>query len=223
MPDYLLKATSLAVAYARERSDAEVLPEDLLLGALHATAKLGIVTFGPLTLDLTAIASAPRKGPAGGGGSPGPRYSTETTEIFDRAAALARADDESKMRLVHLLAAVGTDNSELMREQMSKYDFDDAAWRAALAEWDRELSSNGGSADHPQAASVMSVDAAAAALGVHAQTIRSYIRSGKLPAYRIAGERAIRILGTDLYGLLEPLEPNDPAADDDSDQPVTPT
>ncbi len=68
----------------------------------------------------------------------------------------------------------------------------------------------------------MSVDAAATALGVHTQTIRGYIRTGKLPAYRIAGERAIRILGTDLYGLLEPLELNDPA-NEDSDQPTTPT
>ena len=222
MRDYLLKGTSLAVAYARDRSDAAVHPEDLLLGALHATAKLGIVRFGPLTLDLTAIALAPPDGAAGRGGSQGPRYSTETAEIFDRAAGLAHADGESKMRLVHLLAAFGTDNSELMREQMSKYGFDDAEWRAGLAEWDRELSSNGDPANHPPAASVMSVDAAATALGVHAQTIRGYIRSGKLPAYRIAGERAIRILGTDVFGLLEPLEPNDPA-DDDSDQPTTPT
>ena len=52
----------------------------------------------------------------------------------------------------------------------------------------------------------MSVDEAAEALGVHQQTIRGYIRTGKLAAFRIAGERAIRVYASDLYGLLEPLE-----------------
>jgi len=43
-------------------------------------------------------------------------------------------------------------------------------------------------------------------LGIHIQTIRGYIRSGKLPAVRVAGERAIRIRKASLEALLEPLE-----------------
>ena len=54
----------------------------------------------------------------------------------------------------------------------------------------------------------MSVEDAAARLGVHSQTIRGYIRAGKLPAYRIAGERAIRVFTSDLFSLLERLEPS---------------
>jgi excisionase family DNA binding protein len=46
---------------------------------------------------------------------------------------------------------------------------------------------------------------AADALGLHAQTVRAYIRSGKLPAMRVAGERAIRIRREDLEKVLEPL------------------
>jgi excisionase family DNA binding protein len=47
---------------------------------------------------------------------------------------------------------------------------------------------------------------AAEALGIHVQTMRGYIRSERLPAYRLAGERAIRILRSDLEKVLEPLK-----------------
>ena len=50
---------------------------------------------------------------------------------------------------------------------------------------------------------------AAEALGVHVQTLRAYVRSGKLPAHRLAGERAIRIRRPDLEKLLEPLLPEE--------------
>jgi excisionase family DNA binding protein len=48
---------------------------------------------------------------------------------------------------------------------------------------------------------------AAEALGVHVQTVRGYVRSGKLAALRLAGERAIRIRRSDLETVLEPLVP----------------
>jgi excisionase family DNA binding protein len=51
----------------------------------------------------------------------------------------------------------------------------------------------------------LSPEQAAEALGLHAQTVRAYIRSGKLPAMRVAGERAIRIRREDLEKVLEPL------------------
>jgi excisionase family DNA binding protein len=46
---------------------------------------------------------------------------------------------------------------------------------------------------------------AAEELGVHVQTMRAYIRSGRMPAFRLAGERAIRILRADLEKVLEPV------------------
>ncbi len=51
----------------------------------------------------------------------------------------------------------------------------------------------------------MTPEEAAEALGIHVQTMRAYIRSERLPAFRLAGERAIRILRTDLEKVLEPL------------------
>jgi excisionase family DNA binding protein len=51
-----------------------------------------------------------------------------------------------------------------------------------------------------------SPDEAAEFLGIHTQTVRGYIRTGKLPALRLAGERALRIQREDLLALLEPYK-----------------
>ena len=44
-------------------------------------------------------------------------------------------------------------------------------------------------------------------LGVHVQTVRSWVRTGKLPARRLAGQRALRIRESDLERVLEAVEP----------------
>ncbi len=56
---------------------------------------------------------------------------------------------------------------------------------------------------------LFTVDQAAQFLGVHHQTLRGYIKSGKLPAYRLAGEKMLRIKREDLLALLEPVASSD--------------
>ncbi len=46
-------------------------------------------------------------------------------------------------------------------------------------------------------------------LHVHVQTVRSWIRSGKLPAVRLAGRRDLRVRETDLGAVLEPVDPGE--------------
>lgn len=50
---------------------------------------------------------------------------------------------------------------------------------------------------------------AAKYLNVHVQTVRSWIRSGRLRAHRLVGQRALRIKASDLMSVLEPLEPEE--------------
>ncbi|MBN9491897.1 helix-turn-helix domain-containing protein [bacterium] len=52
-----------------------------------------------------------------------------------------------------------------------------------------------------------SPEEAADYLGVHVQTVRAWIRSGKLRASRLTGQRALRIAASDLQSVLEPVEP----------------
>ena len=42
-------------------------------------------------------------------------------------------------------------------------------------------------------------------LGVHVQTVRAWIRTGRLPARRLAGQRALRIRASDVHRVLEPV------------------
>jgi excisionase family DNA binding protein len=62
-------------------------------------------------------------------------------------------------------------------------------------------------APSPQLEELYSPEEAAAYLNVHVQTVRAWIRSGRLRARRLAGQRALRITASDLQSVLEPLDP----------------
>jgi excisionase family DNA binding protein len=100
-----------------------------------------------------------------------------------------------------------------------KYGFSGREWRVALSDW-QYFSRGKTEMDSKNAAGNKSIvdfrekqffspDEAAEFLGVHVQTIRGYIRTGKLPALRLAGERALRIKREDLLALLEPYKPEE--------------
>ncbi|WP_395141454.1 helix-turn-helix domain-containing protein [Armatimonas sp.] len=58
----------------------------------------------------------------------------------------------------------------------------------------------------------LTVDQAASYLQLSTSSIRSYIRGGKLKAFRIAGRRKVLIQRDDLMALLEPARPNEPSS-----------
>jgi excisionase family DNA binding protein len=72
---------------------------------------------------------------------------------------------------------------------------------------------------------LLTVEQAAQYLQVSQSSIRSYIRQGRLQAFRIAGKRKVLIPRAALLALLEPARPEDVDAvvvvedDDDSDTP----
>jgi excisionase family DNA binding protein len=68
-------------------------------------------------------------------------------------------------------------------------------------------------ASAPTLEELYSPEEAAAYLNVHVQTVRAWIRSGRLRARRLAGQRALRITASDLQSVLEPLDASelDPA------------
>ena len=56
---------------------------------------------------------------------------------------------------------------------------------------------------------LLTVEQAAQYLQVSQSSIRSYIRQGRLQAFRIAGKRKVLIPRTALLSLLEPARPED--------------
>jgi excisionase family DNA binding protein len=60
-----------------------------------------------------------------------------------------------------------------------------------------------------EARDLLTVEQAANYLQVSQSSIRSYIRQGRLQAYRIAGKRKVLIPRSALLALLEPARPED--------------
>lgn len=195
-----------AISLAKRDQVEAVETDHVLRACLLSLSRFGIVRLGGLVIDLEdlgidwmdAAATSKEDQPKAG-------YSANTVALIDRASAICRADRAGRLQLVHLLAAfAGTVSSDLMA-QLARRGIDSAAWRAALADLDAPTAgASAGTVAIP--AEYVSPEQAAEILGVHHQTIRGYIRSGKLPALRIAGERAVRIRRQSLDRLLEPVE-----------------
>jgi excisionase family DNA binding protein len=208
--DDIEAAAAFAIAAAKRRGRDEVGADELLLGGLQAISQFGVTRLGDWAIDLEALGADWMTGPEK---SSKLAYSEDAVSVFDRAARIARAEARGRMELTHLLAAFAAEDHGLMGELKHVHGITSATWRAAIG------ALNGGretvKSEAPRAETgrdYLTPEEAAEALGIHVQTMRAYIRSGRVPAYRVAGERAIRIRRADLEKVLEPLVPEDAAA-----------
>lgn len=224
-PDRVLAGTSQAIEQARGRGVESIEPDDLLAGILLAVARFGIVDLGEVALDLAELGLRYDLPPPHT--TLKPRYSPAAVAVFDRAARVARADGAPRLAPIHLLVALGEVGPPGFARVAARAGVDAAGWRRLLAAIVPPApkppadTAPAGVAAAPVAGTagpgafdgLLTPDDAARALGVHIQTLRGYIRSGRLPALRVAGERAIRIRRDDLAALLEHLRVGTPPAD----------
>ena len=217
MIDYVSRATKAAIRHAKHRKSKKVTNDDLLIGLLQVIARFDIVQIGSLTIDLEEFGET-FKDDIGKTNVRKVAYSSETTAILEKAAYIAKKDNAPKVEIVHLLVAFANEDSGLMAQLKEKFGISGKEWRAALSEWHPvswdtiEPGSKMGAETSPlmdKDKQFFSPDEAAEFLGVHTQTVRGYIRTGKLPALRLAGERALRIQRSDLLALLEPYNPEE--------------
>jgi len=200
-------AVSFAIFAAKQRGAGEVTPDHILLGCLRAMSRFGIATVGPWSLDLEPLGVDWVRQPDG----PRPKvaYSQSAVELLDRAALIAKSAGDAHVSIRHLLAAFAAEEGGLMGELKRAQGITSASWRAAVAQLGADEASsarpNHAGSARTSAREFVTPEEAAETLGIHVQTMRAYIRSGRLPAFRLAGERAIRILRADLEKVLEPL------------------
>jgi len=201
-------AASFAIFAAKQDGADEVTPDHMLLGCLRAISRFGIATLGPWSLDLEVLGvdwvrviDGPR---------PKVAYSQQAVKLFDRAARIAKSTGSSGVGVSHLLAAFATEEDGLMGRLKKAHKITSASWREAIAAMDT-TASNGMRQDAVASGKTaereyLTPEEAAEMLGVHVQTMRAYIRGARLPAFRLAGERSIRLRRADLEKVLEPLE-----------------
>jgi excisionase family DNA binding protein len=222
MEDLVSIAIRSAIKRAKRRKNAQVTRDDILVGLFRSVARFDIVQIGEITIDLEELEeSHPEvsEGAAGRADKQKVAYSPKASAVFDRAARIAKKDNSAKIGIVHLLVAFANEDNTVFARLKEKYGVSGVKWRSALSKWQPESpakiatsSKVGSETKSPKELNekmFFTPDEAAVFLDVHPQTIRGYIRTGKLAALRLAGERALRIQRNDLLALLEPYKPEE--------------
>jgi excisionase family DNA binding protein len=170
---------------------------------LRRLARFGYVTVGPITLDVRLLEDLVERTAV-------PVPSTGMTEDMVPFSRLLMEEvrRSGRMRIdeLHYLLAFMRCNAGLPGRVFGELG-------VTPEQLERHLKRSGGTAAEP-AERLMSPEAVADYLGVHVQTVRTWIRSGKLPARRLAGLRTIRIRSSDVETLLQPLDEHTGDVDD---------
>ncbi|MEX0783276.1 MAG: helix-turn-helix domain-containing protein [Dehalococcoidia bacterium] len=185
--------------YYREASRFRTSNIDVFfLAFLRRVERFGYFTLGPVTIDVRMIEDIVERTTLPNELDPPPfgddltRFSRVLMEEVQRSGR-RRIDD------LHVLLA-------LMRfpEGLPARVFGELGVTPEQVE---EYVKSGGEITNRNAERLYSPEEAAEYLGVHVQTVRGWIRSGRLKASRLAGQRALRIRASDLGSILEPVDP----------------
>ena len=187
---------------AREFDAAEVTLDLMFLAFLLKTSRFGYFTYGPITIDVRLIEDLVRRtvprAEEPGGGAQAP-YSDDMLRFFRVLSDELERSGQRRLDEAHVLLALMQVNEGIPGRVFAELGVD--------AEAVRRYSPVG----EPAAVSgkLYSPEEAAEYLGVHVKTVRNWIRAGRLPARRLAGQRALRIRAADLERILEPVNPDE--------------
>jgi excisionase family DNA binding protein len=193
-------------------------PDMGFVAFLRAVSQFGFFRFGPITIDVDVVEDIlMRTHPRGAGGEELPEPSADYLRFHDWGWRLvsqrgAPRLDERLALLMYMQWGEGLPARVFGELGVSAED---------VEAYIRELSA-GKDPARLGPRKLYTTEEAAQYLGVHVQTIRAWIRSGKLPAARLAGQKSIRIREADLDLILEPIDPRSFKEEEASDGPVHP-
>ena len=186
-------------ALAREFGAAEATLDLIFLAYLLQTSRFGFFTFGPVTIDVRVIEDLVSRTVVRSS-MPDPRekagYSDDCLNFIRLLSDEVEASGRRRVDELHFLVAFMKVGEGLPARVFGELGVGVEQVRSFVPTG----SASGGRLYSP--------DEAADYLGVHVKTVRNWIRSGRLPASRLAGQRALRIRATDLDHLLEPVDPS---------------
>lgn len=205
-PQWLRQVVDGVLEIGHELGNAPRTVDQEFISFLRTFAQFGYFTFGPVTIDAGLVEdlfwrTAPRGDGRTGNPDQTPGYVSHLSRFWEEFRKSGRA----RLEPVHLLLAYMRCPDGLVSRVFGELGVSADAVRAyaeALAAGQGERSFEG-------AERLYSTEEAAAYFNVHIQTVRVWIRSGKLPAFRLAGQKSLRIRENDLKAVLEPTTPSD--------------
>ena len=196
-----LREVNMRLEAESERLNAAWLGVDVLFVAyLHHMSRFGFFSFGPISIDVNVVEEILEhtvvrrpegaKGPIAVGDDL-VRWSEKLMEEVRRSGR-KRIDE-----LHYLLTFMRMD------EGLPKRVFGELG--VSPEQVDEYVRTRGGA--QPQGLEKLySPEEVAEYLNVHVQTVRTWIRSGRLKARRLAGQRALRVAESDIHSVLEPVD-----------------
>lgn len=180
---------------AGEYQSAEATLDLLFLSYLLHTSRFGYFTYGPVTIDVRVVEDlVSRTVPRSGRQTAPVRYSEDCLRFFRALSDEVERSGRRRVDELHLLVAFMRVNDGIPGRVFAELG-------VRPEEVLRYVPERPGAERR-----LYSPEEAAAYLGVHVKTVRNWIRSGRLPASRLAGQRALRIRSADLERILEPVD-----------------
>jgi excisionase family DNA binding protein len=197
---------------AAHDAGSDVTADHLVLGVLRAADRSGAAVLDALGIgepDVARGGAPPRRGSRA-------RWGAALQPIIQAAAEEARQLGGRLTRSGHVLLGIVVSGQGTLPGLLAGRGITLDALRARVREAiasspmaSRTPAETARPVSGEPSRELFTVDQAAEFLGVHHQTLRGYIKSGKLPAYRLAGEKVLRIKRDDLMTLLEPVAVGD--------------
>lgn len=178
--------------------------DTLFLAYLIETARFGLFHYGPVSIDVEVVEDAFVRAIKAPQAEEPHRVAPSWHAFYGRLGEeIERAGTRRPNELHYLLAFMRTP------EGLPARIFGELGVPPEAVEAYARQTLRGNAPDQTHREAFLSPDEVARRLGVNEQTVRVWIRSGKLPASRLAGRRVLRIRESDIEAVLEPVDPAD--------------
>jgi excisionase family DNA binding protein len=175
--------------FAVEEQYGRAASYDLLFLAFVRTAgRFGFVRLGPIVIDVAQVEGAIERS--------GDRDSNDYAAFSRLLMSEVRRSGRPRLDELHFLVAFMTCGKGLPARVFGEL----GVTVEAVERWLRTPSGA------PDANDLMTPEEVADYLKVHVETVRQWVRSGRLAAYRLGGVRALRIRRFDVDSLLQRVE-----------------
>jgi len=187
---------------AEELDFTPMTPDIEFVAFVRTMSRFGYFVFGPITLDANLLEDVlVRTHARGVGGPEHPAASDSFRRFSEHTWTIVKRSGRTRTDELHMLESYMTWTEGLTGRVFGELG-------VSFADVQRYLGSVAGGIGVPRPAErLFSTEEAADYLAVHVQTVRSWIRAGRLPASRLAGQKSIRIRESDLQSVLEPIDP----------------